>query len=226
MNQQTRGHNLFGESIVEKKCLNKMKVLRSRILGTMIIFGEILLVFTTTQRMHEHFHKRHHVHHHDNIHKVKNINRSKRTTEEASELTTPRSFHIYNNEEKASGNVSSMEERISSNNKTLSDNDTRVGHKTKDLKNKGTTKNSNRLKFREKIIPSVRQHAAKSIKLDCHVKGVGKKKHLVIKWFKESEKGLQPIKDIMKGYVIKVVFNGIKNLFSYIYTVVHQSKKI
>ena len=54
------------------------------------------------------------------------------------------------------------------------------------LKNKGFFKLSKRLRFKYKSNPNIRQHAAKSIHLDCTVKGVSDRKRLSIKWIKDG----------------------------------------
>ena len=55
-----------------------------------------------------------------------------------------------------------------------------------DLNNRGYFKLRKRLRFKFKVQEIVRQHAAKSIELDCKVKGITSRKHLSVKWLKDD----------------------------------------
>ena len=171
-----------------------MKVLRRRILRTLILFGEILFVFTSTQ--HNHIHNHHHVHHHNTPARPHFNKGPEITTRKASDLITSKQFHTHKDQNKRSSNITGIEENISSKYKQriLNENNTRNLYKTEKMQIKGAKKDATRLKFKNKVKLNVQQHAAKSIELDCRVKGVTRKRNLV-KWFKESV----PIKGVMKG---------------------------
>ena len=177
-----------------------MKILRRRILGTLILFGEILFIITSTQ--HNHIHDHHHVHHQGNINARQDLNDgAKITTKAVSDLLNPKQFHTHNVQKERSNNTD-VKEKNSSNytKRTTRENNTRDMHKTGNIQTKGASRNANRLRFKDELTldgepVTVRQHAAKSITLNCRVKGITRKKYLDIKWFKESK----PIKGVMKG---------------------------
>ena len=54
-----------------------------------------------------------------------------------------------------------------------------------DLNNRGYFKLRKRLRFKFRVEENVRQHAAKSIHLDCKVKGISRK-YLSVKWLKDE----------------------------------------
>ena len=55
-----------------------------------------------------------------------------------------------------------------------------------DLHNKGYFKLRKRLRFKFKAQQIVRQHAARSIDLDCKVKGITSRKNLSVEWLKDE----------------------------------------
>ena len=55
-----------------------------------------------------------------------------------------------------------------------------------DLNNRGYFKLRKRLRFKFRVQEIVRQHAAKSIDLDCKVKGITSREYLSVKWLKDE----------------------------------------
>ena len=146
-----------------------MKVSDKSIICVVILIGELLYVPAVLQ--HRHVHKHHHVHHHNNTPPKLNINEV--TTRRAEVAITKSGEH--NVHTKRSNNNRTQEE-ISYTHRPSTINDTRNrGQKVK-LRNKGIKKHPKILRFRDdKPNHHVRQHAAKSVTLDCNVKGVSKK---------------------------------------------------
>ena len=85
-------------------------------------------------------------------------------------------------------NNNGMQYQTDSRNKerrTISDNKTEDKEYKQPVNVQISSKNSKRLMFRNEVNLIVRQHAAKSIKLDCHVKRVPKSL-LKVRWFKDG----------------------------------------
>ena len=156
-----------------------MKLSERHILSVLLLIGEIIYVPAIAQ--HRHVHKHHHVHHHNTVPTNKNINNEiEVTTNKFIDVVMTNNYaqklHI-----KRSNNNTTTEKGILFEEKPLIVNDTRNRKKAKPPK-----KYSRTLTFRhDKVKHHVRQHAAKSVKLDCNVKGVSKK-ILVIKWLKNG----------------------------------------
>ena len=169
-----------------------MKVLRRRIIGTLFLFGEILYVFTSTQ--HRNIHKHPPVHHQRNVPKNQDLNINATFTmqnftnlQKSTNLVQTK-FHEHKFKRQRSSSINySVNEVLSKNSQILLiENDTKTRKKAEKLPIKGPKRNTRRFRFSDKVILNVRQHAAKSVKLDCTVKGVSKKRNLVIKWLKDG----------------------------------------
>ena len=156
-----------------------------------MIFGEIVLVFTSEQHIHVH---KPHVHHHNDIQESQASYKEIERTTKVDDLVIRE--HVHNFQSKSTNIAEkAMQDQSDPSNKerrTISDN------KTEDKKYKPSgkvptshSKYPKRLMFKNDVNPIVRQHAAKSIKLDCYVKGVSKYL-LTVRWLKDGV----PIKDI------------------------------
>ena len=147
-----------------------------------MIFG--VLVLTDTKEQHIHVHKQR-MHRHNR----EDSDASNKKIESTTKLNVVIRKHIHSFQSKSTINNNGMQYQTDSRNKerrTISDN------KTEDKEYKqpvnvqiSSSKKSKRMMFRNEVNPIVRQHAAKSIKLDCHVKRVPKSL-LKVRWFKDG----------------------------------------
>ena len=122
-----------------------MKILQRRILGTLILFGEILFVFTSIQ--HNHIDGHHHVHHQGNINAMQDLNEgAKITTKALSDLLNPKQFHTHNVQKKRS-NITTLKSKNSSNytKRTIRENNTGDMYKTGNTQTKRVSRNASGL---------------------------------------------------------------------------------
>ena len=171
---------LFCKRTFIKKCFTKMKVLRSGILCVLMIFGELVLTNSKEQHIHVHKHRMHR-------HSRQESEASNKKIESTTKINVIRK-HIHSFQSKGTINNNGMQYQTDSRNKerrTISDNKTEDKEYKQPVNVQISSKNSKRLMFRNEVNLIVRQHAAKSIKLDCHVKRVPKSL-LKVRWFKDG----------------------------------------
>jgi len=169
---------------IYNKYLSTMKLSEIHILGVLILVGEIIYVPAIAQHMH--IHKHHHVHHHNTVPLNQNINNESELTKKKIVDVGTTNHYSKKVHSKRSNNNTTTEKEISFDEKPRILNDTRNRDKKGKPPKKDIKKYSRILTFRhEKVKHHVRQHAAKSVKLDCNVKGVSKK-ILAVKWLKNG----------------------------------------
>ena len=166
-----------------------MNVSRRNILSLVLLFGEILSEIDSAQ--HRHVHKHKHIHNHRKDFSTQNM-RTNTTTQTSNDIS---SFgHIHFNKSQAT--------QLDKNNDTVKDVTTRSTEKPIVINNTkfyATTgkqgqspnwkKNTKGFRFSDTVAGDniVRQHAAKTVRLNCLVKGLSDKKYLSVKWFKDGK---------------------------------------